>query len=174
MEGKSTDHSGEKLYTCSVCGRGFSRLSGLSKHKCIHTGKKLWLGSNNHLNSLHTSALTLQRDRSSALCVGKDSSHLLRQQRDHHGERPFTCSEHSRGFITSSHLLTHQRALTRERAFSCSECGNGFTQSSIRLTHQRVHIGERPFTCSECRKGFTTPSHLVTHQRVHTGEKQFT
>ncbi|XP_078426129.1 uncharacterized protein LOC144698081 [Cetorhinus maximus] len=155
MEGKSSVHSGEKLYTCSVCGQGFSQSSGLLRHKHSHNRGKPWKCGD----------------------CGKGfrtPSELEIHQRSHTGERPFTCSECGKGFIHSSTLLTHQRVHTGERLFTCSKCGKGFTRSSNLLRHQQVHTGETPFTCSKCGKRFTRSSTLLQHQQVHAGERPFT
>ncbi|XP_078426599.1 uncharacterized protein LOC144698539 [Cetorhinus maximus] len=118
MEGKSTVHSGEKLYTCPVCGRGFSQSSDLSEHKCHHKAEKLWKCGD----------------------CGKGFNYpvqLETHRRSHTGERPFTCSECGKGFTRLYHLLTHQRVHTGERPFTCSE--KSFSQLPHLTTHQRVH-----------------------------------
>ncbi|XP_067910341.1 zinc finger protein 91-like [Heterodontus francisci] len=176
MKSKSTIHSGEKPYTCSVCGRGFSHSSGLSQCKQNHTGKKPWecgdcgKGFSYPLQlETHQRSHTGERLFTCSAC-GKgftDSTNLLRHQRVHTGERPFICSVCGKGFPQSSNLLTHQRTHTEERPFTCSDGGKGFTRSSTLLKHQRVRTGERPFTWSGCGKGFTQSSHLLRHQRVH-------
>ncbi|XP_078425901.1 uncharacterized protein LOC144697778 [Cetorhinus maximus] len=154
MEGKSTVHSEEKPYMCSVCGRGFSQSSDLSEHKCRHNGMKPW--------------------KCGECGKGfKSPSDLESHWRTHTGEKPFTCSECGKGFTRSSYLLIHQRVHTGERPFTCSKCGKGFIQSSNLWTHQRVHTEERPFKCPDCGKCYKGSMELMHHQRVHTDERPF-
>ncbi|XP_059505993.1 zinc finger protein 239-like [Stegostoma tigrinum] len=155
VEGKGAAPNGEKWYMCSLCGRGFQRSSGLSKHKRTHTAKKQWQCENCGLGFNYPSEFEAH-------------------QYSHTGERPFSCSECGKGFFQLSHLRQHQRVHSKERPYKCFECGKGFTNSSNLLQHQRFHIGDRPFTCSECGKGFVVLSDLQRHQQVHTGERPYT
>jgi len=71
--------TGEKTYTCSVCGRGFNQSSNLSRHKHSHTREKLWKcedcgrASITHQNSKLINAVKLGRGHSPALCVERGS-----------------------------------------------------------------------------------------------------
>ncbi|XP_072893615.1 uncharacterized protein [Hemitrygon akajei] len=114
-------HTGEKLFTCSDCGNGFSRSFKLQSHQRVHTGERLFTCSD--CGKGFTQLASLQAHQSV-----------------HTGAKPFTCSVCGKTFTQSSNLQTHQRVHTGEKSFTCSDCGKGFTTSSHLL---RSHSRER-------------------------------
>ncbi|XP_069611301.1 zinc finger protein 665-like [Ranitomeya imitator] len=172
----------EKPFSCSECGKGYTKKSHLNRHLLIHTGEKPFSCSECGKCFTHRSCLvehqmvhTGEKPFSCSEC-GKGftkKSHLDRHLLIHTGEKPFSCSECGKCFTVKSSLDRHQRIHTGEKPFSCSECGKCFTDQTCFVIHQRIHTGEKPFSCSECGKGFTDQTCFVRHQRIHTGEKPF-
>ncbi|XP_050798863.1 uncharacterized protein LOC127046007 [Gopherus flavomarginatus] len=117
------NHSKEKPYECSDCGKSFKCQSELTRHRRVHTG---------------------ERPYECTKCNKSYSQkyHLLQHLRIHTGERPHQCSDCGKSFIRKEHLLKHQRIHTGGRPHQCSECGRSFQYKQLLKDHQRAHRAE--------------------------------
>uniref|UniRef100_A0A3B3YBM5 C2H2-type domain-containing protein n=1 Tax=Poecilia mexicana TaxID=48701 RepID=A0A3B3YBM5_9TELE len=116
-------HTGEKSFSCLVCGRRFVQQIHLTRHLRTHTGEKPF----------------------SCLTCGKSfsqSSSLSGHMRTHTGEKPFSCLTCGQSFSERGSLFHHSRIHTGEKPFSCRTCGKGFCQKSNLTVHMKIHRGE--------------------------------
>ncbi|XP_077322404.1 uncharacterized protein LOC143956163 isoform X8 [Lithobates pipiens] len=175
-------HRGDNLFSCSECGKCFTRKEALIVHQEIHTTECPYSCSECGKSFTHQGTFvrhqrihTGERPYSCSEC-GKSFNQkgaLVRHQRIHTGERPYSCLECGKSFTQKGALIEHQISHTGERSYSCSECGKSFTLQGALVRHQRIHTGERPYSCSECGKSFTQIGGLVRHQISHTGEHPY-
>ncbi|CAL1686619.1 unnamed protein product [Lasius platythorax] len=149
-------HTGEKSYTCHICGKQFIQGGSLYYHlKHVHDGVK------NHACDIC--------GRSFAMKTAMED-----HRRIHTGERPYVCHTCGKTFKTKASLYIHSKIHTDEFPHKCVYCAKRFRWRQQMLGHLTVHTGEKNHMCDVCGKGFGVKNDLTRHKRVHSEEKPYT
>uniref|UniRef100_A0A3Q0S9K3 C2H2-type domain-containing protein n=1 Tax=Amphilophus citrinellus TaxID=61819 RepID=A0A3Q0S9K3_AMPCI len=138
------DASGQNCFICSSCGsfnpHGLHKpLSGMARcYSCSQCGKSF---SRLHQFKLHQQSHKRKRAFWCTVC-GKSfqcSSHLSIHHRTHTGEKPYGCGQCGKRFTQQSSLRVHQRTHSGERPYSCSQCGKTFILMHHLKRHRIIH-----------------------------------
>lgn len=145
---------GGPKHACVDCGKEFTTVFHLRRHRRIHTG---------------------ERPYPCKVCgqCFRHSTSLKVHMRRHTGEEPFMCSVCSKTFKDPANFKVHQNSHSKERPYACRVCEKRFNAASTLYAHMKIHTGERPYTCNICNRSFTFNNTLVRHIRTHTGEKPY-
>ena len=114
----------QKLFICSVCNRGFPRLSQLEEHKTTHQTFKPY-------RCLECGKSFTQKTR------------LKTHQSVHTGERPFSCKICGKRFSRQDNCQRHERFHSGLKPYSCGQCGKSFTVQGNLKIHQEIHLQGR-------------------------------
>ncbi|TKS79465.1 Zinc finger protein 2 [Collichthys lucidus] len=114
----------QKLFICSLCNKGFPRLSQLEEHKVTHQPFKPF-------RCLECGKSFTQKTR------------LKTHQSVHTGERPFSCKICGKMFSRQDNCLRHERFHSGLKPYSCGQCGKSFTVLGNLKIHQEIHLQGR-------------------------------
>uniref|UniRef100_A0A8C6TSY4 C2H2-type domain-containing protein n=1 Tax=Neogobius melanostomus TaxID=47308 RepID=A0A8C6TSY4_9GOBI len=181
-------HTGEILYSCSVCERPFSQRSCLQRHMRVHRcrSRAVWrpvrpiapapLTQNAVGHSLLQQSQTERGEDVSAETEGQTEHSTDTGNNDRKGlsaaekKKKHQCSVCQKRLATRQALEDHIRVHTGERPYSCSICEKTFRKKSGLQTHMVIHTGEegKLYSCSVCEKRFTQSCNLQRHMRTNT------
>ncbi|XP_019889783.1 zinc finger protein 157 isoform X2 [Ooceraea biroi] len=146
-------HTGERTFTCHLCGKRFRVNQGLARH----------------LRETHDGIKNVACD----LCGRMFSTrrNVEDHRRIHTGERPYVCNVCGKTFKQKASLFVHNRTHTDVFPHKCGHCGQAFRTRPPLVLHITKHTGEKPHACDVCGRRFRIKYELKRHRLIHSDEK---
>lgn len=185
-------HTGERLYVCSQCGRGFYHNIDLTKHllrrhphttldKAVESTAAqqnenvlldgIDVGQTPSTNSVVSNAPVLKAD---VTYDNNCNTFLVHNHTTGAVLKTYKCEECGKVCYEKRSLEVHKRIHTGERPHTCQACGMQFRQFGALCRHLRnIHEGRRDYACDVCGKRFSEKASRDDHVRIHTGERPY-
>uniref|UniRef100_A0A3B4CUL8 C2H2-type domain-containing protein n=1 Tax=Pygocentrus nattereri TaxID=42514 RepID=A0A3B4CUL8_PYGNA len=173
-------HTGERPFQCTAsrCGRRFSHIQALRRHRLTHNPKAVHKAPDDGPEADEPEkeeAESQEGQTYNCLYCGEGFSSLS-ARRDHHKTHPEEemnrCNDCGKQLSCQAALIRHKRGHLEDRPHKCTMCNSSFTCVTSFKRHLLTHQPERPYHCS-CGKGFTYRGALLSHQRTHVAERPY-
>lgn len=147
-------HAGIKNFPCDICGRMFSTKRSVEDHRRIHTGGRPYICN---------------------ICGKsfKQKASLFVHNRTHSDVFPFKCNYCNQNFRTKPSLILHITKHTGEKPHACDICGRCFRIKYELKRHRLIHFDNKPWQCTECNLSFRQKRYLVNHKKINHNTSPF-